>query len=156
VKESEKLQVILWADTFHRITKAEIGSITNKICPTGGISLDECYDAFAETVEKLADEKHMDEFVEFDKDLIKLSDILDSIKASPKHPIKKVRGILHCEEKALDAFIEACTTGIVWARAKWAKAKEQGTLHAMMTYRFAEAYKWWEKSDQETSQLLWQ
>ncbi|GAI97331.1 unnamed protein product [marine sediment metagenome] len=141
MKESEKFQAMQWVDIFHRTIKADIGSITNKICPTGGISLNDCYDTFVETIEKLADEKHMDELVEFDKDLTKLSDILDSIKASPKNPINKVRGILYCEEKALDVFIEACTTGIVWTRAKWAKAKEQDVLHARMTYCFAQAYK---------------
>ncbi len=49
MKESEIFQARLWVITFQRTTKAEIGSVTNKICPTGGISLDECYDAFVET-----------------------------------------------------------------------------------------------------------
>ena len=149
VKESEILQANRWVEMFQRTTKAEIRSITNKICPFYNPSIDDTYNVFIQTIQSLADETHREELLELNQDLERLSKILENLKALPKNPIKKINGIIHCEIKAIDAFIDAFKMSIVWVNEP-----DNNKLKVGATFGFAQAYKWWKQSNKEQSSVM--
>ena len=107
--------------------------------------------------------------------LEKLPGIVERIKALPKSDVRELRIMQESEVKALNAFIEACKFGTLWVRIRqvlpllnsgetdevialkvdesrdWVKRarKEAASnckpLEAAMLFRFAQAYKWWER-----------
>jgi hypothetical protein len=159
--------------------QVEAASIYDRICPTHGIPLNDCFTAFKNALEAdanifidaAAGSPHEPSvFVEV---LEKLPAIIGRMKALPKSNVRILRNLQEFEVKALDAFVEACKLGIVWAdirelapmlksgetdeaiafktgwsrdgirRARKEAARDCKPLEAAMRFRFTQAYKWW-------------
>lgn len=135
MKEKDKIQGARWLLSFQQI-QIEAASIINKICPTRSPSLDDDFTAFTKALEAFADgSPHASAaFLEADE---RLPGILERMKAAPKSDVRKVRMIQDFEAKALNAFIEACKLGIVWAHKR-----ENRSLEAATFFHFTQAYKW--------------
>jgi hypothetical protein len=159
----------------------EAASIYNRICPTHGTPLDDSFIGFKKALEADAKRIAIEDaagsphepsvFVEVFEEL---PVIIDRMKALPKSNVREYQTLQKAQVKALDAFIEACKLGILWARIReltpvlksgeadeaialregwsrdWVKrarkeaASDCKPLEAAMFIRFTLAYKWWQ------------
>jgi len=170
------------------VLRYEAASIYNRVCPTHGTPLNDNFTAFKKALEAdakalaidaAADSPHEPSvFVEVFE---KLPVIVERMKALPKSNVREVRTMQESEVKAVDAFIEACKLGILWARIReltpvlksgepdeaialkegWSKdwvkrarkeaAADCKPLEAAMFFRFTLAYKWWKLENKAES-----
>ena len=147
MKDKDKIAGAMWLMDFQRI-QIESAQLINPICPTRGLSVDDDFRKFKETMVLFADDSSglSKVFLEAEQ---KLPEILMRMRNYPKSEVRKARKIQDLEVKALNWFIEAFRLGVVWS-----SDRNNRGLEAAMFMQFTRTWKAWKASDKEADDIF--
>ena len=152
-KELDKLQKQIrgmkWLVRFRQL-KLEAFSIIEGVCTMLSPSFDDDFEKFKEALGVIGVDPHSDKHTAIMEAIVELPKIAERMKAVSKSDEKLVRRIQECEVNAVNAFSEACVSGIAWAQEP-----QNRRLRATMWWRFAQAWKSWKLSNR-ISAAFWE